>query len=387
MRALLQKIIGWVTDLFRADTLVIDGDILLPKQSGKAIPRVDTQEHWERLFSRLDEVIAVEKIARHDETGEMIASQRAFRRRVGTYIYSGCLTEFEPRVTHIKEFGLPSMVSVSAGTSLDALISGAGRRTLLLVKVTGLKVDRKNIPVDRHAGALYEASFLYAASARKKRWGGVSKRCAISGGMFFSVEEDGSVRALKYQGRHSSLATELARFHRCPIAEMTAELAGDFARAINSYRMRDSNWLVKVEDTKGGVVRATFGISPLDAPGIFNERLKVKTASGRTRPIFHPVRTHERVRENGEVSVVRLHHRGLAKFNWRGFRCEIAIPSWNGKRVRQAATPVTNDLTLTAMTFGKHEIRPPAYSSVEIAEKLLWPGSDRNQIRKNGGVE
>ncbi len=109
---------------------------------------------------------------------------------------------------------------------------------------------------------------------------------------------------------------EFAKEHKTSptrIAEVffaTAALASDRA---------DSGLLVRAR--KQGVC-AAFAIDMLRTPYFFKERLKIKTASGKTKPIFHIVRTHPRKGSK----LVKTHFRGLRRFDWLGYRVTISLP-------------------------------------------------------------
>ena len=81
---------------------------------------------------------------------------------------------------------------------------------------------------------------------------------------------------------------------------------------------------LKIMVSKGDL-KATFTIDMLRTPYFFKDRIKVKTESGRTKPIFHIVRTHQR--KNQKDSFVRSHFRGLRKFEWEGYDVRIVLPS------------------------------------------------------------
>ena len=72
-------------------------------------------------------------------------------------------------------------------------------------------------------------------------------------------------------------------------------------------------------------VCAAFAIDLLRTPYFFKDRIKAKTITGRTKPIFHIVRTHPR--KNSKL--VKTHFRGLRRFNWFGHDVQISMPGYH----------------------------------------------------------
>lgn len=107
---------------------------------------------------------------------------------------------------------------------------------------------------------------------------------------------------------HSTSPTRI-----CEVFFATAALAADRA---------DQGLLVRAR--KDGVC-AAFSIDLLRTPYFFKDRIKIKTPSGRTKPIFHIVRTHPR--KNSKF--VNTHFRGLRRFNWLGYRVTVSMPGFH----------------------------------------------------------
>ncbi len=92
-----------------------------------------------------------------------------------------------------------------------------------------------------------------------------------------------------------------------------------FISALIWWQGREDRWNVIVK--KAGE-RVTFGIPKELTKNVFCDRIKVKTPNGATKPIFHYVRPHTRA--NG--SEVKEHVRGLDKFSWNNYQCQITAP-------------------------------------------------------------
>jgi hypothetical protein len=89
--------------------------------------------------------------------------------------------------------------------------------------------------------------------------------------------------------------------------------------AFNSY----DGFQIHVIDNLGHV--ANFNINMLRTPYFFKDREKTVTINGKTKKIFHIVRTHKRKLLNKEV-YIKTHFRGLRKFTWNNYKVIIQNP-------------------------------------------------------------
>jgi len=81
---------------------------------------------------------------------------------------------------------------------------------------------------------------------------------------------------------------------------------------------------------KKGKDRATITVPSNRWKYFFKDRVKVKTSSGNTRPIFHAVSSHLREYKNGKVAPIKTHYRGLRSFRWDGYSIKIVMPGKHG---------------------------------------------------------
>jgi len=77
---------------------------------------------------------------------------------------------------------------------------------------------------------------------------------------------------------------------------------------------------------KKGKERATITVPPGRWKYFFKDREKIKSASGRMKPIFHAVASHHRHLSGGKVSNVKTHYRGLRSFRWGDYSIKIILP-------------------------------------------------------------
>lgn len=326
-----------------------------PRKPMRCKPDARTsKETLDALFGRLQAVMAIGPY--HSSMhGYYQIGLAAMANRLGVYIHAGDLNEFPDRVEHMGRLPLPAMLSVSL---LDpTLTCKIGRHRVQLAKFAAALMKTPLPRIERVRGSYYECALSFVQWQRAKRFGGTQKGVTRHLHFFAVVECNGSVRILREDGRRASAVNFIATgTGASDPGTVERELAADVARYINLFRLRDMNWLVRVQHPRKRL-RATFGIPPAAAPTMFRDR--IKGDDGRATRIFHPVRPHERVTSRG-VSKVRLHHRGAREFVWRGYRCLIQIPGMHSMAV--------NEFTLPAATG-----RPEATMAEarEVAEMLV----------------
>lgn len=157
---------------------------------------------------------------------------------------------------------------------------------------------------------------------------------------FITMSEDGSMSLLKHKTckkhgngipqtiyRYPDYLVELHRENKrlYPDSKLTGENPEQYALnifrlAMNSYFNAYSGFQINVTDKLGHV--ATFYIDMLRSPYFFKDRKNKVNHNGKTKKIFHIVRTHRR--KTG--AVVKSHFRGLRKFSWKGYKVNIQNP-------------------------------------------------------------
>jgi hypothetical protein len=76
--------------------------------------------------------------------------------------------------------------------------------------------------------------------------------------------------------------------------------------------------------TKGSL-SCVFNIDMLRTPYFFKDREKTVNHNGKTKKIYHIVRTHKRKTGNGDI-FIKTHFRGLRRFDWNGYVVDIKDP-------------------------------------------------------------
>ena len=99
------------------------------------------------------------------------------------------------------------------------------------------------------------------------------------------------------------------------------EIERAFIGAYDATMTRESGINILVKKNKN---RATFTIPQGRWKNFFKDRLDVKTASGRKRPIFHAVSSHLRELKSGVVPV-KTHYKGSRHFVWNGYEVKIIL--------------------------------------------------------------
>ena len=106
------------------------------------------------------------------------------------------------------------------------------------------------------------------------------------------------------------------------------DLEKDYASKIvahyfNTWIGKRTMWSTTVQRDEH---RAVFYVDPRETKAYFKGRDKSVTENGSTKRIIHLVEEHERKYQSGRVAFIPEHVRGLNKFTWNGFKCNVASP-------------------------------------------------------------
>lgn len=92
-----------------------------------------------------------------------------------------------------------------------------------------------------------------------------------------------------------------------------------------------------------GKRRVTFIVQSHEWKSFFKDRLKTKTKTGRTKPIFHAVSAHQRITKNG-IQNVKTYYKGVRKFFWNNCEVVITMPEKHGaSQSIMQITPLNED--------------------------------------------
>jgi hypothetical protein len=97
-----------------------------------------------------------------------------------------------------------------------------------------------------------------------------------------------------------------------------------FADATKTFEYSNYS-MVRVNVHKDNMT-AVFGVNIHRVSYFFQDRDYVLRPNGQRKPIFHIVRSHERITKNGKTVAVKLHFRGDKEFTWAGYNVQITIP-------------------------------------------------------------
>lgn len=149
-----------------------------------------------------------------------------------------------------------------------------------------------------------------------------------------------------------------------------------FHFAIGVYIYSGDGILTSCLDPETGIW-ASFNIPMTRAPYFFRERVKVAAESGRTAPIFHSVKPHERI--IGETKInVRFHFRGLREFVWHGFKVKISVAGWHHSDLRDFSASAVD------VPIGERKKRGWLYDR-EVAAKFRHHIMNANRSRNGLG--
>lgn len=185
--------------------------------------------------------------------------------------------------------------------------------------------------VEATNGEVYEMTIIFCD--KKKKF----KICG--GSCHLSINDAGEVRLLRESfmveqpvGRYHrkeniarkvfgfpAFVKMLAAEHKYDFKEYAAFL---FRLIANNHALSQGGFQIYVE--RGNKI-ANFSIDKKRSPYFFKDREVVVNDNGKTRRIFHLVRSHERTTSKG-TTIVSMHGRGLKKFFWNGYRVTIKNP-------------------------------------------------------------
>ena len=100
-----------------------------------------------------------------------------------------------------------------------------------------------------------------------------------------------------------------------------------------------SNDGVRINVMKNGLV-GNFNIATVRTPYFFKDRQRVVNANGKTARIFHVTRPHKRTLANGKEILIKMHFKGLRKFDWKGYKVNITVPGIHHADLSNFKAPV-----------------------------------------------
>jgi hypothetical protein len=253
--------------------------------------------------------------------------------------------------------GLPSFGAIATIWDRD---DDEERRVVPVKFVSFIRLKKSPPNVEMAAGPVYEV-FVFLADKKKQLTAGKMRRLQAADTFHIEIDEAAnSFRVLKHlfkdtkTVRRKTKKTVGGKRQSIPSDGESvfsiSTMKWDYP-TILQYGVDDDNEEVKVDpqDKGRGIfgwfmsgymqmqaglrmraqkngVSTVFSIDMLRTPNIFNDREKTVTVKGKTKKIFHIVRTHIRKLSDGTIQPVRSHFRGERKFMWNGFNIEITMP-------------------------------------------------------------
>lgn len=156
---------------------------------------------------------------------------------------------------------------------------------------------------------------------------------------------EGRTTTVKHQrwGISPDLVEWAADHNRNPV-----EMAGYLFKQMAAQFTHTANQTIRVE-ARDRNTSAVFVVDILRTPQFFADREKVKSASGRTAPIFHIVRPHLRTLKNGKQIGIKAHFAGVSRFTWNGFQINITVPGKDHVALSDANFGSYSEETLSAV--------------------------------------
>lgn len=219
----------------------------------------------------------------------------------------------------------------------------------------GMKVKKVPWNVTRMSGTVYLFGMAWR-DGKKHIWMG----------FWLSVKSDGSIHvADELMDKHVSVhgGSYVQRVWEksawdAATTDKESAIRHCFCETLSRYQTRNDNWNIGVSN---GKKRVSFLIPDNEAKTYFKDRVKVKTDTGKTKPIIHFVNAH--TQQHGEKRVfIPEHIRGLREFDWNAYHCTITAPNFHAFK--------SNDFEL----YGEHQLGedvPDGFIGIgELADKL-----------------
>lgn len=349
-----------------------------PRRRGKTRDQIKSLG---QLLDSMDEVFRLYAIP-YSKYSWITRSESTGLRKLGAHIQYSNTELTNARVVPTK--GLPGMFIVSAGWSRFD-----GENTVYPAMMFGIKVRSLPTDVDKHKGvAHYKFGAGYRMGIdsvndpnRELFWVAGYMTVNDDGTLYLHDERNTELKVIRVKSASqrrivgSKVTVPVRRWMPASIARawvdethplhVMREMAiTEFALSVNWWMKRDERWNVIVK--KDGE-RVTFGIEKKLTKDVFRDRIKIKTPSGATKPIFHYVSAHSRV--NG--AEVREHVRGLDEFNWKGYGCKITAPKLGN---------VTTQFELSSIEFDSAEI-PSGFIDVSKVGQILAEFEEQKLVR------
>lgn len=321
----------------------VSGDILeplpeiaAPVDDSSKLVKEDTCSEWKTLsdlLDRLDDAFAdLRKLKNHDrETYDL------YSKIGGTVLPNdiGFETSLSAawRKGHRPAFALVHIPNVNKYDDSDLSFF----RTMYFRKI------KSRVGVQQPSGDMYEVGGFFHDDDSYN--GKMSIKKGALALFYVSVDENCKITPLKqkipknisssYNNRHYRAHFTQWRWdypwilypsrNASPAVYKTPQDRAQFLFSIVASASEAANTGFQVRVTKGEIT-AMFCIDMLRSPYFFKDRDKSVTVNGKTKKIFHIVRTHKRELANGEILNVRSHFRGERKFTWNGYKVSITMP-------------------------------------------------------------
>lgn len=185
------------------------------------------------------------------------------------------------------------------------------------------------LDVQNTHGDMYHVCLFY--SDKKQGYGVIEYHIAVDKDANLKLLREKKRRSISLSNSHSSRIPVITWAYPSYLSELSnnkddtpEDIALNlFKMLMNSFFNCGDGFQINITDNCQNV--ATFNIDMLRTPYFFDDRKKTINHNGRTKKIFHIVRTHKRKLLNKEV-FIKTHFRGLQKFLWNGYQVIIQNP-------------------------------------------------------------
>jgi len=125
--------------------------------------------------------------------------------------------------------------------------------------------------------------------------------------------------------------------HRREISDVHQLSSNIFAMLANSCWY--ASYGVRINATHKRMT-GVFNVAMDRTAYFFKDRERVVNENGKTCRVFHVTRPHKRVLSNGKEIHIKMHFKGLRKFEWMGYQINITVPGLHHADLNSFAAPV-----------------------------------------------
>ncbi len=303
-------------------------------------------------------------------------STRRALRRMGPFVPPPDCTISMKEITKPSGFKWPGLVFVSLGSETKKQMQQTTEKVFPVSHLYALKL--KSIPgAIPHPGLHYEVG-ICVRDGKQLFW--LHTFCTVHNGSV-SLETFKTTEHITLPGKGNGFARPCWKRQTLYSAEDAARQGSPSAESLtldvirgcfNFWFQRSAMWQVV---TRRQGRRIVFCVDTRETKHYFKDRDREEAIcleSGKLRPIIHYVSGHTRTYPSGRQAWVRAHIRGIRRFIWNGYRCNVKTPRFGG-------TMTPNDWVEPGLVLDDGADMPQDMKGIEVVGAALAKVQDRIQ--------